>query len=450
MSRTTNSFAARSFRAHPLATAVSLAALPLLVFGTATAQAQDAEELEQLRQRVEQLESRLSGAVSTAPEMTEENPYILREGDGLKIGDTTISFGGFIKADAIFGSDGNGTLNGYSIGLPRTFASAAASDTSDWKAGFTARESRFSFGTETEDVVGHTLRTYLEMDFNQAINADGNEIVSNSYAPRLRQAYANWNGWEFGQTYTTFSDLAAMPEILDQGKMAGFIYVTQPQIRYTMAAPGGKLMVALENPEDGFGTSTSYDDQSYPDLTARYQFRGNYGIYSIAGMMRNLEDNGADDTELTGAVSLSARIPTIGRDDLRLQYNYGNLGRYMGLFTYPDIDLAALTQDGKLEALDSFGATAAYRHFWSPSWRSSLTVSHTEIVSDLTNRSATPVANGTLSYFDSSTSVHANILWSAHPNLTLGLEYAYWDFGVIASESSEQYEQVMASAKVIF
>jgi len=82
--------------------------------------------------------------------------------------------------------------------------------------------------------------------------------------------------------------------------MAAFIYTTQPQLRYTMAAPGGKFMVALENPEDGFG-NTSYDDQSYPDLTARYQLRNRYGIYSVSGfcgtwnttipmvrMMRNL------------------------------------------------------------------------------------------------------------------------------------------------------------------
>lgn len=442
----------KSFRAHPLAKAVTLAALPLVTFGASVAQAQDSE-VDQLRQRVEQLESRLAGAVSSAPELTEENPYILREGDGLKIGDTTISFGGFIKADMIYGSNGNGHKNGYSVGLPRSFASAAATD-NDWKVGFTARESRFSFGTETDDVAGHTLRSYLEMDFNQAANSDGNEIVSNSYAPRLRQAYGNWNGWSFGQTYTTFSDLAAMPEILDQGKMAGFIYVTQPQLRYTMAAPGGSFMVALENPEDGFvssssGTNFSYDDQSYPDLTARYQFRGHYGIYSIAGMVRNLEDDASDDTDVAGAVSISARIPTFGRDDLRLQYNYGALGRYMGLYTYPDVDLAAQLM-GEVEALDTFGATAAYRHFWTPSWRSSVTVSHTEIVSDLTNSVATPVANGALSYFDSSTSVHANLLWSAHKNLTLGLEYAYWDFGVINSGASNQYEQVMASAKMTF
>jgi hypothetical protein len=49
------------------------------------------------------LEQRLTGAVSTAPEATRDNPYILREGDGLKIGDTTLSFGAFIKAGLFYG-----------------------------------------------------------------------------------------------------------------------------------------------------------------------------------------------------------------------------------------------------------------------------------------------------------------------------------------------------------
>lgn len=329
------------------------------------------------------------------------------------------------------------------MGLPRTFASAAASDAGDWKTGITARESRFSIGTKTMDVAGSTLTTYLEMDFQGGIDAPGNEVVSNSYNPRLRQAFGSWNGWDFGQTYTTFSDLAAMPEILDQGKQAAFIYTTQPMVRYNMAAPGGKFMVALENPEDGFG-SNSYDDQSYPDLTARYQLRSKLGLYSIAGMVRAIEDDAADQTEVTGAASLSARIPTFGRDDLRLQYSYGTLGRYLGLFTYPDLDLGALAA-GEVEPLTTYGATVAYRHFWAPQWRSSLTVSQTEIVDDLASSPA-----GTLSYFDKSSSVHANLIWSPHAKLQLGIEYAYWDFARIGSDSNEQYEQVLASAKLSF
>lgn len=435
------------FKTRPLVRAIALAGLPLIALGSASTLAQSNTELDELRQRVQTLESQLEGAVSsTAPELQQDNPYILKEGDGLKIGDTTIAFGGFIKAVAIFGSNGNGSLNSYSVGLPRTFATASTQGESDWKTGFSARESRFSFGTKTVDVMGDTLTTYLEMDYNQGRTDPGNEVVSNSYAPRLRQAYGSWHNWDFGQTYTTFTDLAALPEILDQGKTAAFIYTTQPMIRYNLAVPGGKLMMALENPEDGFYGS-SYDDQSYPDLAVRYQLRGNFGFYSVAGVLRNFEDDAANETKTDGAVSLSARIPTIGKDDIRLQYSYGALGRYMGLLTYPDVDLAALGQ-GDVEPLKTYGATAAYRHFWSPTWRSNLVVSHTEIVDDL-DRSAPPTF-GTLGTFDSSTSVHANLVWSPHSNVTLGLEYAYWDFGQIATSSSSQYEQVVASAQLTF
>ncbi|MCS5564510.1 DcaP family trimeric outer membrane transporter [Marinobacter qingdaonensis] len=436
---TTRRVSLAGLRPTPLALAV---ALPACLLGAQGAFAQDSE-LQELRDRIEQLESKLG--TGTAPEPQAENNYLLKDGTGIRIGDTTVTIGGFIKADVLAGSNGNGWKNGYSVGLPRSLAAAARDGESDWKTGFSARESRISIGTNTSDVAGHDLKTYVEMDFNQGASADGNEVVSNSYAPRLRQAYGAWNNWLFGQTYTTFTDLAAMPEILDQGKQAAFIFLRQPMLRYTLAAPGGKLMLALENPEDGFGTE-SYDDQSYPDLVARYQIRNELGIYSVAGVVRSIEDDAADDTVTTGAVSLSARIPTVGRDDLRLQYSYGDLGRYMGLFTYPDVDRAALA-NGEVEPLKTFGATAAYRHFWSPNWRSSLSVSHTEIVDDLTG---TTPPFGTLSYFDASTSVHVNLLWSPHKKLTLGVEYAHWNFAEIAGDGDEQYEQVMASAKLAF
>jgi len=98
--------------------------------------------------------------------------------------------------------------------------------------------------------------------------------------------------------------------------------------------------------------------------------------------MEHDNPDGEDDEKLGGAVSVSARIPTIGRDDLRLQYNYGHLGRYMGLFTYPDVDLGEQAA-GEVDPLTTYGATAAYRHYWSQTWRSSLVLSQTEIVEDL-------------------------------------------------------------------
>lgn len=424
-----------------LARAMALVSLPLLVLGSSVVSAQDTD-LQQLRQQVEMLEQKLTDMESRAPVLQEDNSYLLRDGKGIKIGDTTLSVSGFIKLDVVAGSNGNGSRNAYAIGIPRNLAGFAKSDQNDWKTGFSARETRFGIGSKTVNVAGHDLTTYIEMDFNTGIDEGGNEVVSNSYNPRLRLAYGSWNGFDFGQAYTTFTDLAALPEILDQGKQAAFIYSRQPLVRYNMAVPGGKLMMSVENPEDGFG-STSYDDQSYPDIAARYQIRNDFGIYSLAGIVRNLEDNTADETTLTGAVSLSARIPTIGKDDLRLQYSYGALGRYMGLLSYPDFNREELA-NGNVEPLKTYGATAAYRHFWTPQWRSTLSLSHTEIADDINS------AASTLSYFDSATSVHANLLWSAHEKLTLGLEYAYWDFGVIKSSGSEQYQQLMASAKLSF
>src|SRR5690554_6577818 len=107
------------FATHPLVRAVALAGAPLLMLGSVTAQAQSNTELEELRERIQVLEGKLEGAVSTAPETRDDSRYLLRDGKGIKIGDTTISFGGFIKADVIFGSNGDGTSNGYGIGLPR-------------------------------------------------------------------------------------------------------------------------------------------------------------------------------------------------------------------------------------------------------------------------------------------------------------------------------------------
>lgn len=250
MTRTT------SIRPRPLARAVAVASLPLIALGSATASAQS-DELQELRDRIQKLEAQQAAQeTGTAPEPATDNEYLTRDGAGIRIGDTTITIGGFIKADVLAGSNGNGWANAYSIGLPRSLASAAKNGESDWKTGFSARESRISLGTRTLDVAGHDLTTYVEVDFNQGADAPGNEVVSNSYSPRLRQAYGSWNGWDFGQTHTTFTELAALPEILDQGKQAAFIYLRQPMVRYNAAVPGGKLMVALENPEDGFGSNS--------------------------------------------------------------------------------------------------------------------------------------------------------------------------------------------------
>ena len=68
------------FATHPLVRAVALAGAPLLMLGSVTAQAQSNTELEELRERIQVLEGKLEGAVSTAPETRDDSRYLLRDG----------------------------------------------------------------------------------------------------------------------------------------------------------------------------------------------------------------------------------------------------------------------------------------------------------------------------------------------------------------------------------
>lgn len=458
------------FKKHPLAGAMFCIGLPVLMMNAGPAIAQNSEieelrrQLRALEQRIDESTARLEAEAAAARNEAKEarqqllsqtrapaepqatiarSDFITRDGKGIKIGDTTVTINGFIKADAVYGSGGDGSKNNRTLGQAANFAEFARSDNADrWRLGSSVRESRIGLRTFTPDVNGRDLTTYLEFDFHGS--EDGaNEFVSNSYNPRLRLGYASWGDWTVGQDVTTFSEQAAIPEILNQGKMAAFIYARQPLLRYSMNVPGGRLFAAVENPEDGD------HDQAYPDVVLRYQVRNDYGVYSLAGMARTLEKGNSSDRSLQGAVSLSARIPTFGKDNLRLQYSYGVLGRYAGLRTFQDI-LATDTTDangdtihGKLKPAVSYGATVAYQKHWSPKWRSNLSLSQLEMDSDADERELGR-------YFDRSTSAHLNLLYAATERITLGLEYAHWDFGAIEGASSYQYEQVMASAKVDF
>lgn len=452
------------FNKHLAATAVFLGT-PLML-GTTPALGQNAE-IEVLRAQLRALERKLDEATArieaeaaaarneareardevaartqdAGPEKTiAKADLITRDGKGIKIGDTTFTVNGFIKADAVYGSGGDGSKNNRTLGQATNFARFANSPAEDrWRLGSSIRESRIGLRTFTPDVGGQDLTTYFEFDFHGS--EDGaNEFVSNSYNPRVRLAYATWGDWTVGQDVTTFSETAAIPEILNQGKMAAFMYVRQPLLRYRMNVPGGTLFASIENPEDG------HHDQAYPDAILRYQVRNNYGVYSLAAMARTLEKGNTGDRSLQGAASLSARIPTYGKDNLRLQYSYGVLGRYAGLRTFEDIlntDTEANGDRGDLVPAVSYGATVAYQRHWSSKWRSNLSFSQLEMV---TNADEARLNR----YFDRSTSAHLNLLYAATDRITLGLEYAYWDFGHVDTSSSYQYEQVMASAKVDF
>jgi hypothetical protein len=335
---------------------------------------------------------------------------------------TTYAFGGYVKFDAMFSDYSAGTPASSSILRQFYIPSALAiGDTgnSDYTADFQARESRINFRSDTVLDNGDKLGTYIEMDF--FTHSDGNELVSNSYSPRIRHAFLKYNGWLFGQTWSTFQDVGALPENLDfVGPAEGTTFVRQGQIRYTT----GAWEFAAENPETFYlsgGARTSAGDDLLPDLVARYTFKlGSGGYIKVAGLFRqlNVQTTTMDDSATAFAVSASGKH-MFGKHDLRWMYTYGDgVGRYLALALGTDaVEVVNPSTGGPantLETITESGAFISFRAVWSDKMRSNFTVGAYMADNDV-NLTGTGVTK-------SAASAHVNLIWTLAPKLDVGVE----------------------------
>lgn len=264
----------------------------------------------------------------------------------VKTDDTTVSIGGYVKADLRHVS-GDLAYRDFWIGN-----NPSAVDTSQTKLNI--KESRLQFKVQHDDVTG-----VIELDF---YGSGGNEIISNSTGPRIRHAFIKYNEWTIGQTWSTFMPLHALSETLDfGGPHVGEVFIRQSQIRYSK----GGWSFAVENPET-FGSSDS-TKESVPDFVGRYDHKGDWGQISVAGLVRQLDQNGVDETAVAG--NIAAKFLLSGKDDVRVQLSVGEFGRYAG--TTAVADIAANDQD-ETKVEDGLAYTVSYRHFWNDSTRSTV------------------------------------------------------------------------------
>ncbi|MDX1380083.1 MAG: DcaP family trimeric outer membrane transporter [Xanthomonadales bacterium] len=344
-------------------------------------------------------------------------------------------FGGYVKLDALYSEFGAGAVAGDSAGrdfyLPATIPVGPANATGESYLDLHAQSSRINFSSAHILDNGLRLGSFVEIDF--MLSDTGDERVSNSFQPRLRHAFLTYEEWLFGQTWTTFQNVSALPETLDFiGPAESTIFVRQPLARYTR----GPWQFALENPETtltpyGGGPRIVADDNRVPDLVARYNGGGERASFAVAALLRQLRYEhaaaGVDDATGAWGISLSGVLKTGPRDDLRWMLSSGRgLGRYIGLNT---ADGAVLDAYGRLQAIDSTGLFGAYRHYWSERWRSNLALGWLWVDNDpaLTGPAATRDAR----------SLHLNLIFSPQPQLDLGVEFIYADRETEAGEDGD-------------
>jgi hypothetical protein len=357
---------------------------------------------------------------------------------------TTYKFGGYAKFDAMFTDyssgntpDGNSLMRQfyYAPQIPLDDGSSADDITAD----FQARETRINFRADTKTAGGDSITAFIEMDF--FIHGDGNEVVSNSYSPRLRHAFIKYNKWTFGQTWSTFQDVAALPEALDfVGPAESTTFIRQAMVRYTT----GGLELAAENPQT-FVSGGTRDRSTIPDLIARYTFKfGDKGSYlKVAGLYRSLKiqdtGGGSQEDEAGYGLSASAKFMFGGGADLRAMVTYGDgVGRYVGLGFVPD---GYVDSNGSIATAEMVAAFVALRVPFGNGWRMNVMYGTTAIDYD------DDVLAAGLN--DTGSSFHVNLIKNVLPKLDIGAELIYGEREVIGGASGD-FTRAQFSAKYAF
>ena len=448
--------------------ALSVAAA-LLAPGVALAQTAKEQELEarvaQLEQQVQSLlqamqtQQATTTQVQAALDQVRVAPPAQPADDGKpKIQGTPIltagnpgsrfSFGGFVKLDAMYTDTNAGEIPDGTAGrmfyLPSSIpvgGLAESNGDTDWHAQW----SRFWLAADS-DVAGKKARAYVEMDFFGGGNTAflGNEVSTNTHGVTLRQAYVQWDKWLAGQAWSNFQDVAALPDAVDfVGPTEGTTFVRQAQLRYT----SGPWSFSLENPETvvtGWRSAarTISDDNAFPDLTARWTSKGDWGHFGVAGLVRQLRHETAiSQAEGTGyGVSLSGKFNMGASDDIRWMLTGGRgIGRYVGF---------ALGADGVLDVassdIDPTGVLAgfvAWRHVFDPKVRGNLILSRAQFDND--------TAWTGLGITASAQSIRANLIYSPLPKLDLGAELS-WGNRELESGADGDLRRIHTTVKYSF
>ena len=381
-----------------------------------------------------------STAAAVALTLLASSGTVLADDDGAT---TTYKFGGYAKFDTMFSDYSDATPDGNS--LMRQFYYAPqipigdGTGSSDLTTDFQARESRLNFRVDHKTAGGSSVTAFVEMDF--FTHGDGNEVVSNSYSPRLRHAFIKYDKWTFGQTWSTFQDVGALPEALDfVGPAESTTFIRQAMVRYT----SGNLELAAENPQT-FVSGGTRDLSTVPDLIGRYTFKLDGGSYiKVAGLMRSLKiqnDSSGSQADATGwGVSASTKFVLGNGNDIRAMVNYGDgIGRYVGLGFVLDGYTDGF--DGSIETAESLSWFVSYRAVWNDKWRSNFMYGTNSIdYNDDTQ------AQG---FNDNASSFHVNLIHNVLPKLDVGAELIWGERETVAGVDGD-FTRVMFSAKYAF
>jgi hypothetical protein len=317
-----------------------------------------------------------------------------------------LSWGGFIEAAGIYRSRNEVADVGSDFNnIPYPISPLAHEN----ELRFSARQSRLWFLAEGDVSMSQIIKAYFEMDFLGAATT-ANSIESNSYTPRIRQAFVSWDematGWHLlaGQAWSLLTQnrngIVArqenIPLTIDAQYVVGFnwsrnaqvrvvkdfgsavsigVSAESPQIRFqtpgSSSPPGVTILTTETGTQSGLmDTLQNYSFDQVPDFIEKIAFDPGWGHYEAFGLQRWFTDRtcvpavssttglclgtASNNTSFGWGVGGSVLLPAIPKYlDLQGSVLYGEgVGRY-GSGQLPDVTFDA---NGKLSPVTALQA----------------------------------------------------------------------------------------------
>lgn len=316
-----------------------------------------------------------------------------------------LKIGGFIKADFISDLDPIERKDAFDT----TAIPIGAADYQN--ARFHAKQSRLSFDTRWR-VDGDVIRAFVEADFF------GGDDGSNG-SLRLRHAYGTLGRFTAGQTWTTFTDPAAVPQTLDFEGAVSNVNRRQGLVRFSqpLGPRGWSWAVSLEDPtidiEVPEGVSGQGRTES-PDLITHLRSDQDWGETQTAFVIRKLGFQPDGEPVVSGTawgVNLTGSVHLTDCTRVYSQLTVGEgIGSYRGS---PDV-VSIGPNDAAI--LPMFGWMIGCKRAWSDRLTSNVTFSQLTL-DDIPGQSPTNLRQTDY--------LAANLILTPFDRVFFGVEYLY-------------------------
>jgi hypothetical protein len=336
-----------------------------------------------------------------------------------------MKLGGYVKADLLYDFNAIDSTDFFDPSM------IAINEPKRTNARLHARQTRLNLDSRWITDSGEPLRVLVEGDFFGV----GDTL-------RLRHAYGEYQGLLIGQTWSTLTHRAALPNTLDLVGDVASVGRRQPQVRWTKSLDNHfSFSAAIEDSRILIDESLASIGQSRPvapDFVSRLRFTTDDSQLQLASVVRRIgfQPSGQDLIAVTGA-GLNATGYTDLTSDFRV---YGGVLWGSGIGNYRDLPDIALTSSTSGKALQSLSWYTGVHHQWSKAWSSNFTYSRGNVNNTL--QQSTDSVQG-LQY------LATNLIWQPTPYTFSGIEYL-WGTRRNRSQDEADANRIMVSFGFLF